>query len=281
MKRALAGALVALCALSASGCSTFFGPVWKDDYWKEIHDQSDSDEQARLKNDPAASFFLGIRTQAHETTFQIGIPIERVYAEGPAARAGLRRYDEIRSIDGVPVRTPGDARQVLTRLFKEETPRMNAQREIDAREKPDKVSPPRRPTQIVYAREGREIPVTLDLMTREGYLDVRRKGVLDRSRYDESGANGWGFWKTRTLAPEFVDDYFGVSIPNEVRVAQDLDILPLVFGISLLRIEKVPVADATRVTFLTSLIQFSSRGDDVARSLEGLIPDPPQDTTDL
>ena len=55
----------------------------------------------------------------------------------------------------------------------------------------------------------------------------------------------------------------------------------LVFGISLFRRERVPVAEAMRITVICSLVQFSTRGDDVARTLGGLIPDPPAGSTDL
>src|SRR5579872_5824488 len=50
-------AFALLLAFLASGCETAFGTVWKTDYWDEIHEQSRTDEKARLLNDPATAYF--------------------------------------------------------------------------------------------------------------------------------------------------------------------------------------------------------------------------------
>jgi hypothetical protein len=263
------------------GCESFKGNLLKNNYWDSIHDQSNADERARLEGDPATTFFLGIRTTAREVPFQVGIVISNVYAEGPAARAGLRAGDEIRRIHHTNVRTPGEARLELTRIFREAAARIERYRKSASSRPEDDPYIPTEKIRIIYFRDGRQIETEVQLTTREGYLDLRRRRVLDLSRYTEQGWNGIYFWKTRTLAPEFVEDYFGVLPPRTVRVAQDLDILPLAFGFSLVRVEAVPIADATRVTVLTSLLQFSHRGTDVARTLESLIPPPPGGTTDL
>src|SRR5947209_18139935 len=42
-----------LALLGTSGCSTLF----KDDYWEQIHAQSDKDELARIRDDPTPGFF--------------------------------------------------------------------------------------------------------------------------------------------------------------------------------------------------------------------------------
>jgi hypothetical protein len=276
------GAVVAFLlftVLGTSGCTTLF----KDDYWDEIHKQSDKDESARLRDDPASSFFLGVRAPANEVPYQLGIPVQHVYAESPAAKAGLREGDEIRSIGGNAVRTPGDARVVLAALYKTEEEASKSRREHlaqDEKAKPEDFVP-RSKTRILYARDGREIDVEIELTSHEGYLDLRRRRVLELSHYEQDGYNGWYFWKRRTIPPDFVQAYFGMNVTTDVLVAQDLDILPAALGISLVRVEKAPVADATRVTVICSLLQFSSRGDDVARTLSGLIPDAPQGTTDL
>lgn len=269
-------------ALASTGCQSIFGNIFKTDYWDAIHAASDQDERARLEGDPATTFFLGLRTQAHEAPFQIGVVVSSVFAEGPAARAGLRAGDEIRVLHHAPVRTPGEVRLELTRLFREQEAAALVARRA-AKAKGDEAPPvvPTRKVRIVYFRDGQELEAEATLTTREGYLDLRRQRVLDRSRYDERGMNGWYFWKTRTLSPDFVDEYFAVRPERTLRVAQDLDILPLAFGISLVRVEKVPIADATRVTVLSSLLQFSTRGTDVARTLEDLIPRPPESATDL
>jgi hypothetical protein len=267
---------------STSGCQSIFGNVFKVDYWDEIHAESDKDERARLRDDPATTYFLGIRTTAREVPFQIGVVVSSVYAEGPAARAGLRAGDEIRRLHFAHVRTPGEVRLELTRLFREEEAGIEAVR--TAMLKYAENDPPFVPSKkigVTFFRDGRQLEAEVTLTTREGYLDLRRRRILDLSRYEEKGTNGFYFWKTRTLSPDFVDDYFGVAPPETVRVAQDLDILPLAFGISFLRIERIPIAEATRVTVLSTLFQFSHRGTDVARTLEELIPPAPEGATDL
>jgi hypothetical protein len=260
MRSALAFTLLLFFLLGTSGCSTLF----KDDYWDQIHEQSDKDEEARIHDDPQAAFFLGVRAQAAELPFQVGVPVLHVYAEGPAAKAGLREGDEIRVIDQYPVRTPGDTRWVLSNLWKEHAE-----------------TSPRWKTRIVFARDGREVESEIELTSREQYLDTRRRRVIEFSRYEQHGYNAWGFVKKRTIPADLIQDYFGVKVAEDLVVAEDVDVLPLVFGISIFRWETIPVADATRITVICSLLQFSSRGDDVARTLAGLIPDPPAGSTDL
>jgi hypothetical protein len=275
--------VVIALSLATSGCSTLF----KDDYWSQIRTQSDADELARLRDDPAASFFLGVRASAAEVPFQVGVSVQHVYAESPAARAGLRAGDEIRVIDQYPVRTPGDVRWVLSSLWKAHEPDAARRRAALDVLKPETFSlvyhllRPHLATRIVYSRDGREVESQIELTSREAYLEVRRRRVLDFSHYERSGYNGWYLSSKRTIPPELVADYFGVKVDADVVVSEDTDVLPLVFGISIFRKEDVPVADATRVTVICSLIQFSSRGDDVARTLAGLIPDPPAGSTDL
>lgn len=279
MQRVVLTAFIAVL-LATSGCSTLF----KDDYWDQIRTQSDTDEVARIRDDPAAAFFLGVRASAIEVPFQVGIPVQHVYAEGPSARAGLREGDEIRALDQYPVRTPGDVRWVLSSLWKVHEDELAARR-AEAMKKGDKSRPqdfvPSFKTRIVYSRDGREVESQIDLTSREGYLETRRRRVLEFSHYERRGYNGWFLYNERTIPPELVSAYFGVKVDEDVVVSKDVDVLPMVFGISVFRREDVPVADATRVTVICSLIQFSSRGDDVARTLAGLIPDPPAGSTDL
>ncbi len=266
--------------LGTSGCSTLF----KDDYWDRIRDQSDRDELARIRDDPTSGFFLGIRAPTAEAPFQLGIRVQHVYAESPAAKAGLLAGDEIRTVDQYPVRTPGDARWVLSTLWKTRERGELEDRENLARTG-DKVTAdrfaPHFKTRIVYVRNDREIESEIDLTSREGYLNLRRRRVLDFSHFEQHGYNGWYLSRKRTLPPELVWTYFGVKVDDDVLVLEDTDYFPIVFGISAYRKEIVPVADATRITVICSLLQFSSRGDDVARTLAGLVPDPPAGSTDL
>lgn len=272
--------LVMFALLGTSGCGTLF----KDDYWELIHKQSDMDELARIRDDPTSGFFLGVRTSAAEEPYQVGIPVQHVYAESPAARAGLREGDEIRVIDQYPVRTPGDARWVLSNLWKTREDSELQKREDTLHlvgETNAALFAPHLKTRVVYARDGREVESEIDLTSREGYLELRRRRVLEFSRYERHGYNGWFLYKKRTLPAELIWTYFGVKVEDDLVVSEDVDVLPLVFGISIFRKEDIPVADATRVTVICSLLQFSSRGDDVARTLAGLIPEPPAGSTDL
>jgi hypothetical protein len=279
VRREARWAVMGLLLVATSGCSTLF----KDDYWDQIRTQSDSDELARIRDDPAAAFFLGVRASAIESPFQIGVPVQHVYAESPCAKAGLREGDEIRVIDQYPVRTPGDVRWVLSSLWKGHEEELASKRdEVAKREKakPGDYAPSFK-TRIVYSRDGREVESQLELTSREGFLELRRRRVLEFSRYERHGYNGWYLSSKRTIPPELVASYFGIKVDQDVVVSEDVDVLPLVFGISIFRREDVPVADATRVTVICSLIQFSSRGDDVARTLAGLIPEAPPGSTDL
>jgi hypothetical protein len=249
--------------LGLTGCESISGNLFKNDYWKSVHE---------------ARFYLGIRTTAREVPFQIGIVVSSVFAESPASRAGLRAGDEIRRIHFASVRTPGEARLELTRLFREEQKATELMRHSQ-----DEPYVPTRRVRLQYFRDGRQIDTEVKLTTREAYLDLRRQRVLDRSHYEETGYNGIYFLKRRTLSREFIEDYFGVTPLGDIRIAGDIDILPLAFGVSLFRLEEVPISDATRVTVLSSLLSFSHRGTDVARTLEGLpdVPRPPDGSTDL
>jgi len=275
--RLVIGLTVAI--LLTSGCSTLF----KDDYWDQIKEQSDKDELARIRDDPTSAFFLGIRVLEAEAPYQVGVPVEHVYAESPAARAGLLPGDEIRIIDQSPVRTPGEARSVLSSLWKaREAEELKKRKDLVPGENTiPLLYAPFWDTKIVYARDGREIETTITLTSREGYFERRRDRILGFSRYAQRGYNGWGLYRERTLPRDLIWSYFGVNVPEDVVVASDLDILPIVFGISIFRKELVPVAHAMRYTVICSLLQFSARGDDVARTLTGLIPDPPKGLTDL
>jgi hypothetical protein len=279
MRRRVLG-LLTVALLLTSGCSTLF----KDDYWDTIKEQSDQDEVARIRDDPTSAFFLGVRVSTTEVPDQTGITVEHVYAESPAAKAGLREGDEIHKIDRYFVNTNGEARWVLSTLWKDrEEEELKRRRDLVPGEKTVPLAyAPVWETRIIYAREGgHEIETTITLTSREGYLEKRRERVLGFSRYEQSGYNGWGFSRVRTVPKDLVWGYFGVKVDEDVVVASDTDILPLAFGISIFRYEDVPVAFATRVTVICSLLQFSKRGDDVARTLSGLIPDPPEGTTDL
>ncbi len=276
-------ALIAL-SLATSGCTTLF----KDDYWDQIRQQSDQDELARLRDDPAATYFLGVRATATEAPYQVGIAVQHVYAESPAAKAGLRAGDEIRVIDQYPVRTPGDVRWVLSSLWKSNEAEETKRRAVVGLLETEHVKlfsfvRPLYVTRIVYSRDGREVESRIDLTSREAYLEVRRRRVLEYSRYERSGWNGVYLSTKRTIPPELIADYFGVKPfkGEDVVVSEDFDLAPLLFGISIYRKEEVPVAYAMRVTVICSLFQFSSRGDDVARTLTGIIPDPPEGSTDL
>ncbi len=284
MRRCFLVAFV-LALLGTSGCSTFF----KDDYWDLIEAQGEKDELARIRDDPTTTFFLGVRATTAEVPYQVEVPIEHVYAESPAARAGLRGGDAIRILDGYTVRSPGDVRWVLTSLWKaresEELQRRKTLAQMLADGQDDKAVPaafaPHWKTRIVFARDGREIESEIDLTSREGYLELRRRRVLDFSRYEQHGYNSLLLLKKQILSVDVIHDYFGVKVDDDLVLAEDTDFLPLIFGISLFRSESVPVADATRVTVICSLLQFSSRGDDVARTLAGLVPEQPAGTTDL
>ena len=271
--------LLASAVILTAGCGTFF----KDDYWTEFHRQSDQDELARLRDDPTSAFFLGIRSPAAEVPYQVGVLVEHVYAEGPAARAGLRPGDEIRRVGARSVRTPGDARYALSTLWKDEDASERVRRETLARlevtRTDDYVAHVKVP--LVFARSGREIEVTVELTTREGYLDHRRQRLLDLSRVNDSGWNSLFLSRRRHFPGDLVTGYFGVEHHRDLLVSSDWDLLPLFLGISLLRVEKIPVAEALRVTVLCSLFQLSFRGEDLTRSLEGLVAPVPEGLTDL
>ncbi|HZU95747.1 MAG TPA: PDZ domain-containing protein [Planctomycetota bacterium] len=271
--------LLTFALLLTSGCSTLF----KDDYWDTIKEQSDRDEVARIRDDPTSAFFLGVRVKSDEGPNPTGIKLQHVYAEGPAAKAGLREGDEIRKIDRYFVNTNGEARWVLSTLWKDrEEEELRRRRDLVPGEKTVPLEyAPLWEAKVVYARDGQEIEATVPLSSHEGFLEKRRERVLGFSRYEQSGYNGWGLSRVRTVPKDLVWSYFGVRVDEDVVVASDTDILPLAFGISIFRYEDVPVAFATRVTVICSLLQFSKRGDDVARTLSGLIPDPPEGTTDL
>jgi hypothetical protein len=266
--------------LGTSGCSTLF----KDDYWDRIRDQSDRDELARIRDDPTSGFFLGVRASTAESAWQLGIQVQHVYAESPAARAGLLAGDEIRAIDQYPVRTPGDARWVLSSLWKTREREELQDRENLARSG-EKVTAdrfaPHFKTRIVFVRNDHEIESEIDLTSREGYLELRRRRVYEFSHFEQHGYNSFYLSKKRTLPPDLVWTYFGVKVDEDVLVLEDTDYVPLIFGISFFRMEVVPVADAKRITVICSLLQFSDRGDDRARTLVKLIPEAPADSTDL
>jgi hypothetical protein len=236
------------------GCGGLFN---KDTYWDTIKEKWEkaAEESPGVHDDTR---FLGIRTRSAEVPYQVGVPVLHVFAGSPAAAGGLSKGDEIRSIGGQAVRTADDLRSILS-----QSKALLSQR-------------------LVYSRDGQEYSCDVRLVSLGDWHAERRKRIFSDAQYTNAISIPFFFNKScRVLMPEFVAAYFGVTIDEALLLYRDFDVLPVILDISLFRIESLPIVDGGRYTLVTPPLRVTTENDDRTLDLHGLIPAPPEGTTDL
>src|SRR5205085_1909403 len=154
-------------------------------YWEDVQSRrapTDSDPTGEGAADPQHVHFLGIRASDELGPLQIGVKLRHVFAASPAARAGLETGDELRMVDGKPVRTATEVRAVLAET-------QGGDRET---------------VPIVYFREGQQYQSTVDLVTRRAYLALRRQRLFVEAGYSESEFPFFFRRVSRALPPPFL-----------------------------------------------------------------------------
>jgi hypothetical protein len=251
-RRALSMLGISAAAVMFLGCAGIFT---KDSYWDDVKKQV---QNSSATGEDAQSYFLGIRAPSAAAPYQLGVPVQHVFDASPAAAAGIQKGDEIRSVGGVVVRTVPDLHAALAR-----------EKKTDARRK------------LIYARDGQEYASEVRLVPRAEWLGARRDRLLSAS--DSSETEIPLFFKTdkRVLLPEFIHGYYGVTIEDPLVIYRDVDFLPIVLGISLLRCESSSIVDGGRYLFLMWPLRLTTTGEDKSMDLRGLIPPPPEGTEEL
>lgn len=247
-----AGLLLLLLPVALAGCHI----VSKDSYWDDAKAQKLALEPQGLDDDRANFPFLGVRLPSQPGELEIGARVVHVFGSSPASRAGLEPRDEIRSIGGAPVRSADDVRAALRG-----------------------VAPL---TSLVYAREGQEREVRVQLVRWADYMKERRRRIFADAAYSGTSLPFFFNYTTRELTPEFVKAYYGATVKDPVLVYEDLDIFPLWYsGISVWRRETLVVWDSSRTQFVCWPMRYTTEGEERTADLKEGIPAPPEGTRDL
>jgi hypothetical protein len=256
---------LSMSLVTVLGCGGLFN---KDTYWDTIKEKWEKEAETSGVHDNTR--FLGIRTRSAEVPYQVGVPVLHVFAGSPAAAGGLQKGDEIRSIGGQAVRTADDLRALLTRT--------NVEFPASVPQPPMPVASQR----LVYARDGQEYSCDVHLVSLGDWRAERRRRLFSDAQYTSAISIPFFFNKScRVLMPEFVAAYFGVTIDEALLLYRDFDVLPVILDISLFRIESMPLVDGGRYTLVTPPLRVTTENDDRTLDLHGLIPAPPEGTSDL
>ncbi len=262
MKRRAASLAFVPALLLLGGCQL----VQKGSYWDDMKRDAARDTTDALlgtgvggEDDPRDQGpWLGVRVNRAEDRFQLGVRLVHVFGSSPAARAGLEAGDELRKINRVPVRSPEQIRAVLSNLG------------------------PHEHVSLVYVRDGAQREVKCALVPVSLYKKERRRRVFAEASYGGMSFPFFFEYQTRELKPEFLKNYYGVTVDDPLLVYQDLDIFPLwKTAIGPFRRESIDVYDSSRTRFLFWPLQVTTGRQDLTGDLHGLIPEPPIDAVDL
>jgi hypothetical protein len=252
------GVALALVLLAlAAGCGTFLAS-----YWEDVKRARPSTGREPDEEQPPAEHvhFLGIRASDEVAPFQLGVKLLHVFGASPAARAGLEPGDELRTLDGKPVLTASDVKDVLAAT--------QGERETET-------------VPIVYVREGQVYSGTVDLVTRRAYEVARRERLFEEAAYEESAFPFCFRYVARDLTPSFLFLYYGMTVQEPVTIYRELTLFPLIEGVAAFRRESFPLVDSSRTHISHLPIYWTTTGEDRTMDLHDLIPPPPAGTKEL